>query len=263
MMTIIVNVFQRKARKKLEYKMLMLFISLFFLFSCIPKQAKDLYNAVYGRHIEWVKELLDAGADPNYCFGEFGWMDSNPLNVVAESFYDTYARQRNGETIPDPPPDVEVLNLLVKAGADIDRRPYIWDRVFMYNNYDFKDIENQRKADHESTEPSAMKAEIDNYIKDVNRLIEAFVKAGADVDKKGHPYPFDNAGTDDTRANAYFVYGSRAINVAIEKGIVWESQVDLLLKYTKLDEESLKAAARSNDFQMVEKITKLWQEQNK
>jgi hypothetical protein len=190
-------------------------------------------------------------------------MDSNPLNVVAEDFYDTYARQRSGMAIPDPPPDVAVLNLLVKAGADINRRPYIWDRVFVYNNYDFKGIEDQREADHESTAPSAMKVEIDNFIEDANRLIEAFIEAGADVDKRGHPYPFRNAGINDKLANEYFAQGSRAINVAIEKGIVWESQVDLLLKYTKLDEESLKAAAQSNDPKMVEKITKLWQEQIK
>jgi hypothetical protein len=42
----------------------------------------------------------------------------------------------------------------------------------------------------------------------------------------------------------------------------WESQVDLLLQYTTLDKDSLKAAKQSKDKAMIEKITKLWNEQN-
>jgi hypothetical protein len=53
-------------------------------------------------------------------------------------------------------------------------------------------------------------------------------------------------------------YGTRAINIAMEKGIKWESRVDLLLQCTKLYEESLKAAERSHNSEMVKKITKLW-----
>jgi hypothetical protein len=35
----------------------------------------------------------------------------------------------------------------------------------------------------------------------------------------------------------------------------------LLLQYTKLDENSLKAAKESNDHAMIEKITMLWEMQ--
>ena len=105
--------------------------------------------------------------------------------------------------------------------------------------------------------------QIETYVKDANRVLRALLEAGADPDKLGHPYPF---GFDwkvpfltDKKANKYFAQGTRAINEAIEKGIIWESQVDLLLKYTSLDEESLKAADRSNDPAMIEKIQKLWQ----
>jgi hypothetical protein len=102
-------------------------------------------------------------------------------------------------------------------------------------------------------------------VADANRLLEAFLKTGTDPDKLGHPYPFSSDAMDvkitDKQANEYFVQGTRAVNVAIEKGILWESQVDLLLQYTKLDEESLKAAERSNDPVMIEKIKNLWKEQ--
>jgi hypothetical protein len=99
----------------------------------------------------------------------------------------------------------------------------------------------------------------------VNRIIEAFLKAGADPDLPGHPYPFSyeamKARITDEQAREYFSKGTRAINEAIAKGMAWESLVDLLLAYTQLDEESLKAAERSNDPAMVRKIQKLWQVQ--
>jgi len=230
------------------------------------KLAKELYNTVYRRDINAVKKALKKGANPNYCLGEAGWVDSNPLSVIAESFYDIYYRKRF-ELIPNPIPDVAVLNILLEEGANIDQRPYIWERVFKYNNKNIESITRQRKADNESTEPEAMQEQIDIFMSDVNRLIEAFLKAGADSDKLGHPYPFSyeavRARITEEQANEYFAQGTRAINVAIEKGIAWESQVDLLLQHTKLDEESLIAAERSNDHAMVEKINKLWEIQQK
>jgi hypothetical protein len=228
------------------------------------KLANELYNAVYRKDIKAVKKVLERGADPNYCLGEAGWIDSNPLNVIAESFYDVYYRKRI-EKIADPIPDVAVLNILLEAGSDINRRPYIWDRVFLYDNVRIEGIRRQREVNNESTEPEAMQEQIDVFISDANRLIEAFLKAGADPDKLGHPYPFSyeavKARIADEQANEYFARGTRAVNEAIEKGIAWESQVDLLLQYTKLDEKSLKAAERSNDPAMIEKINRLWEMQ--
>jgi hypothetical protein len=100
---------------------------------------------------------------------------------------------------------------------------------------------------------------------DANRVLAALLEAGADPDKLGHPFPF---GYDrklprftDEKANKYFANGTRAINEAIKKGIFWESQVDILLQYTNLDEDSLIAAKESGDSAMIEKITKLWEEQ--
>jgi len=212
-----------------------------------------------------VKEILNNGADPNYCRGESGWADANPLNVVSESYYNTYYKRQNGERIPDPALDLVVFQLLIEAGADINMRPYIWNRVYFYNNQDLDSIKRQRKFANESLEPVAVQGQFDCFVADANRLLEAFLKAGADPDKLGHPYPFSvdamKAHITDEQANAYFSKGSRAINEAIEKGILWESQVDLLLQYTRLDEESLKAAERSNDPAMIEKIKKLWEKQ--
>jgi hypothetical protein len=104
-----------------------------------------------------------------------------------------------------------------------------------------------------------------SYVEDANRVLEAFLEAGADPDQPGHPYPYsyevvDN-GISDEEANEYFARGTRAINEAIKKGIWWESQVDLLLRYTTLDEDSLAAAEESNDPAMIAKITKLWLKQ--
>ena len=226
--------------------------------------ANKFYNAVYRDDVKEVKKLLKKGADPNYCLGEAGWADSNPLCVVAESFYNTYYRNRRNERIPNPIPDIAIFDLLLEAGANIDRRPYIWDRVFTYNK-SFENLKRQRERSNESTEPVAVREQMEYYVSDANRLIEAFLMAGADPDKLGHPYPFSRdairARITDEQANEYFSQGTRAINEAIKKGIFWESQVDILLQYTKLDEDSLIAAEESGDSLMAEKINKLWEEQ--
>ena len=227
------------------------------------KLSKDLYNAVYSRRTEWVKQILTNGVDPNYCRGESGWADSNPLNVVSESFYNTYYLRQSGKQIPDPALDLVVFQLLTEAGAEINMRPYIWNRVYLYNNQDIDSIKRQRKFANESLEPVIVQEQFDCFVADANRLLEAFLIAGADPDKLGHPYPYSEeamyAGIDDRQANEYFAQGTRAINEAIKKGIIWESQVDLLLQYTKLDEDSLIAAEESGDRAMIEKINRLWE----
>jgi len=224
------------------------------------KQQRQFYNAVYRQEPKEVKEFLDRGFDPDYCLGECGWGDSNPLAVVAEGFYTTYYRMLDGEEIPEPSPDVATLQVLVKGGADVNRRPYIWDRVYRFNN---KKLNTEWGSVIVNGKPIGDEKDVRAfYIKDVNRIIEAFLKAGADPDLPGHPYPFSreaiNVRITDEQAKEYFSKGTRAINEAIAKGMAWESQVDLLLKYTSLDEESMKAAERSNDPAMISKIEKLW-----
>jgi hypothetical protein len=228
------------------------------------------YNALSFQNVELVKRFLEAGADPDYCRGENGWVDSNPLNIVSP--FRTLQRIPREEELPNPLPDEELIRLLVEAGADINKRPYIWK--FVYNSR----IErisffaaNEGWAGH-SMEYILKKIPYDEFIKqlnayisDTNRFIETLIKYGADPDKLGHPYPFSYDWRvpflTDRRANKYFSKGSRPINEAIKKGMLWESRVDLLLRYTKLDEESLLAAQESNDNAMIEKINKLWQEQ--
>lgn len=227
--------------------------------------AKELYNAIYSARsdaeIEKIKEVLSRGADPNYCDGEAGWVDSNPLSVVAESIFYTYNQKENDVAVL--PSDLVVFKLLIDAGADITRRPYIWQRVNYMNNKDLKRVISRIKKRSPNITTYELNQIVGKYMNDCNRLIKAFLEAGADPDMPGHPYPFSyegmKAGITDKEAKKYFLKGTRAVNVAIEKGIAWESQVDLLLEYTKLDEDSLKAAARSNDPLMIEKIEKLWE----
>jgi hypothetical protein len=82
----------------------------------------------------------------------------------------------------------------------------------------------------------------------------------------GHPIPYSKSREyryiSDEEANVFFAQGTRAINEAIKKGILWESQVDLLLEYTGLDEDSLTAAKESRDSEMIEKIRNLWENRN-
>jgi hypothetical protein len=224
--------------------------------------ARRLYGNVSGRQSVVVAELLAQGADPNYCIGEYGWAESNPLDLIAIAIFPTYSWRDEWEGIPvDKIPDVMTLNVLISAGADVNRRPYIWNRVAFCGN---KGLEGMKEWWQEQKE-SDIKKEIDRYVADANRILRVFLEAGADPDKLGHPYPYSNeadfAHITDKKANEYFANGTRAINEAIEKGIVWESQVDLLLQYTTLDEESLKAAERSGDSAMVEKINALWEKQ--
>jgi sugar lactone lactonase YvrE len=235
----------------------------------------ELYWAVTIKNVGRVMLYMREGYDPNKCRGEF-WDESTPLGVVAGSFYTTYVRMNDGDEMPDPLPDVAILQLLVDAGADVNRRPYIWHRIWKYKEYRpnrpmGRKIVNRLGRDPE-TEAEMEEIERDDrlaplyYVRDSNRVIEAFLKAGADPDMRGHPYPYTiEAKRDrinDEKAAAYFAQGTRPINEAIKKGILWESQVDLLLQYTTLDADSLTAARESGDPAMIEKITKLWNEQN-
>jgi len=235
----------------------------------------EIYWAIDFKDVEKVREYLEEGYDPNKSRGEQGFRDSTPLNIIAKSFYDTYVRMVSEKEIPDPTPDIIIFNLLVNAGADVNNRPYIWCRVDAWNNYYLESMYNRKTLLRVGREPNSIEEieEFNNekiiepiyFINDANRLIKAFLEAGADPDMRGHPYPYSReAGRSITakEADKYFAKGTRPINEAIKKGIRWESQVDLLLQYTTLDKDSLKAAKKSKDPATIEKINKLWKEQN-
>ena len=229
-----------------------------------------LYNAICGNSVTLVKEAFEIGANPNYCKGDAGWYDSNPLDVLVENILDSYYLMDDLELYYDDQRYLEisnlgVLDLLLSKGADVHKRPYIWHIVVLWDNSRIADI--KKTGDiygHKRSEEEILK-HIQIYIADANKLLEGFLKNGADPDKLGHKHQYSldaiKENITDEKANVYFSIGTRAINEAIEKGILWESQVDLLLQYTKLDEESLKAAERSNDPIMIDKIRRLWEEQ--
>lgn len=220
-------------------------------------------SQIQGLQVNAVRELLEQGADPNYCIGEFGWFDSNPISIIPT--YNTFLDDES--KIQNPPPDSMILDLLINAGADINMRPYIWWNIYAFDNETILLIKRIERYQGELDENPIYKKHVDTRIGDANRFIEALLKAGANPDALGHPYPFsDRAITfriTDARTKKYFKKGTRPINEAIKKGILWESQVDLLLKYTKLDENSLMAARESNDPAMIEKINRLWEIQEK
>jgi hypothetical protein len=239
----------------------------------------EMWKAIEWYDIDKVKRYLEEGYDPDRSNGDQGYKTRNPLDIVTNGFYTTYARR--WEEMPDPTPDVAIVRLLVEAGADVNRRPYIWRRVSTYGNW-ILDQEVEREINSRSNEwnyydapAEAKEKELYNYdgveeivtlyfVNDSNRVLEALLKAGADPDKRGHPYPYNDAPNNisEEETNKYFAKGTRPINEAIKKGMRWESQVDLLLQYTTVDKDSLKAAKASKDRAMRKKIEKLWKEQN-
>ena len=96
-----------------------------------------------------------------------------------------------------------------------------------------------------------------------------FLDAGADINRKGNPLPFDKKYcTKITEKEIQKMFNSpeatSPLYEAIKKGMQWESQVDLLLEYgAQLNESCKKAAQESGDTAMIEKINKLAEEKNK
>jgi len=246
---------------------------------------------VWNERFDELEESLKAGADPNHCAWVTYWVDSNPLFVLVN-------HPALGEhlLIDEEGPQIRALRLLHEYGADIRRRPYIWFKVYKFDNEEMnrqlefnyyqmakKIVDNEpetedrdnipyhdrvdRLADQMEREDSEREMKFQQYVDYYNKVISVLLEMGADPDQKGHPFPFTREAIkknmNDKKAAQYFSQGTRAINEAIEKGMRWESQVDLLLQYTELDEESLNAAQRSNDPKMIEKIDILWKKQKK
>jgi hypothetical protein len=226
------------------------------------RERRDGFNySVTYMHAASVKKALELGADPNYCKGLEGWFDSNPLDLLAIGLSGPSPK---ASELPD---DIKIFNYLMEAGADINRRPYIWHRV--YTNSNSLIIDNMRRSHDVSKTPEEMEKEaaerINFFMENYTRLLKAYLEAGADPDRLGHPYPYSYESfkdkMTDEKANRYFAAGTRAINESIKKGLMWEREMDLLLQYTTLDEDSLKIAEESGDPVLIEKINRIWMEQ--
>ena len=108
-----------------------------------------------------------------------------------------------------------------------------------------------------------MEKRIESYITDSNRVLKLFLDAGADVNRKGSPVPFDYEKSkkmteEEVRRHFNSPEATTPLYEAIKKGSKWESQVDLLLEYgAALDESCLEAARLSGDDAMIEKVENL------
>ncbi|MCR5290553.1 MAG: hypothetical protein K6E51_11210 [Treponema sp.] len=241
--------------KKFQFLLFTMFFSL--CTGCTMSRSYSFYNAIYREDVNLVKELLEEGSDPDKCRGEAGWVDGNPLKIVSESFENTFY---SGKT--DDFKDIQLLNLLIDYGADINRLPYVWARVYTWGN---KELDSSLTSiyKYHKDEIGERNPE-DNFIKDSNRLLKAMLEKGMSPNMKGHPVPYTHRLKllffNDRIAFMYF-NSSKAttpLYEAIKKGMRWESQVDLLLEYgATLDESCLEAAQQSGDEAMVLKIEKL------
>ncbi len=195
--------------------------------------------------LDEIRQLLREGQNPNWCNREGDWRRSNPL-LLGQS-YSTYYRQLNNETVPDPTPDVELLDILIEYGADITLYPYVY--VLVYDVLKIKNYEYDEKV---------------CYVKDDNRILKAYLEKGADVNAKGNAKAFDwqtynpNLTYEEFQDLCKAEDATTPLYEAIKKGMIWESQVDLLLEYgATLDESCLEAARLSGDEAMVEKVERL------
>lgn len=209
-----------------------------------------------------VKDYLAAGLDPDYCLKMYdGWQFRNPLMLFCSDFL-LLSYYEKDYILPNY--DVEVFNQLINAGADINKYPYIWANVYLHND----DMIRIFKRDHENSE-NDVETFIPCYISDCNRSLKMFLEAGADVNRKGSPVPFEKnicEKISEAKIQEYFNSpdSTSPIYEAIKKGMVWESQVDLLLEYGAiLDESCLAAAKLSGDEAMIKKVKTLLELQGK
>ncbi|MBO7583754.1 MAG: hypothetical protein J6T20_08175 [Treponema sp.] len=192
---------------------------------------REFYEALLTHNVEETKHFLDEDYDPDNCFFTGCiWEEQNPLLIVSSKYY--------------PSDNVEeMIKLLVEYGADINRLPYIWKRVY------FDDLEDKKQNEYS------------------NRVIKALLDNGADPNIKGLFAPFDEekyfSYISMTEQKALKKFKSKKATTplyeAIKKGMNWESQVDLLLEYgAQLDKSCLKAARLSRDKEMIKKIEQLY-----
>lgn len=128
---------------KMLYNIYLFIWNILYLFSfCLNEDQKNMiadrkfYNIItrYPFDMDSIEEEIKNVSNVDKCYGECGWIDSNPLLYLTQGTYTTYYRRKNNEYIPNPTLDIQLMNLLVANGANINLYPYAWIEVYRNNN---------------------------------------------------------------------------------------------------------------------------------
>ena len=203
----------------------------------IEENSMGFYTSLLERDVIAIEKYLKSDGSPDYCSNKLIWDDRNPLWLIL-----------NGEK---KDVDLDIIKLLIDAGANVNLRPYIWHT-----------LDHRILTEEDIAWMQAAKGRIvtGTTIDLMYKKIDILLQAGADVNRKGAPNRQLFPSTDDNYMRYFEREGTTPLNYAIKKNLPLIVDL-LLLQYTKLDENSLIAADESNDPAMIEKINNLWKMQ--
>jgi hypothetical protein len=145
------------------------------------RQAR-LYAALEWQDIEEVQVCLDGGANPDMCLSGQGWKQNNPLSVIIRGKNKTYNSIKLEKEIPDPIPDIAIIRILRKAGADFNKRPYVWETVWVFDKKKTDGILQKPEMFYNGaamTTSEEAAEEASYYVVDTNRVIMGLIEGGA------------------------------------------------------------------------------------
>jgi hypothetical protein len=200
----------------------------------IDKTEEDFFMTVSWGTVEELESFLKAGHNPNRMKypGSIPWRDSNPLWYTSTRY--------------------DMAEVLIRYGADVTRRPYIFHAVYHTIISERYPDERLLAEGYELTEKMAYD------------MVKMLLDAGADPNFMGGSYRVLLIATDANYKKYWKERGWLPINMAIRENVF--SVVDLLLEHgAVLDEKSLdfarQATERSGSTEMEDYIRGVWERQ--